>query len=138
MASFGLIGCRDNNQVKPSVQAGSTTYRIHTVEAKQIASRLGLQQVQPLELVVITAPFEGRGESVLCIWSARQAGATAFQIKSEELSKQYRKNVTDYLKAKNAYLMAQNKFQGSKQLYQANLINRNELKKKTGRKYLAQ
>ena len=60
-------------------------------------------------------------------------GATVFTLNSAELQKQYNETLTDYLKAKDSYSIAQAKFTGTNDLWDAGLLSKNNyLSEKSG------
>jgi HlyD family secretion protein len=52
-------------------------------------------------------------------------GAVVFTLNSAELQKQYNETLTDYLKAKDSYHIAQAKFTGTNDLWEAGLLSKN-------------
>lgn len=52
-------------------------------------------------------------------------GAIVFTLNSPELQKQYNETLTDYLKAKDSYSIAQAKFIGTNDLWKAGLLSKN-------------
>lgn len=71
----------------------------------------------PMDAVVETMPFH-YGQTV-------KKGEVIFTLSSHELQKQYNETLTDYLKAKDNYSVAQTKFTGTQELWDAGLLSKN-------------
>lgn len=82
--------------------------------------------LEPLKEQPLTCPFDaiieamphGYGQFV-------QQGETVFTLNSAELEKQYNETLTEYLKAKDNYSVANAKFVGTEDLWQAGLMAKN-------------
>jgi multidrug efflux pump subunit AcrA (membrane-fusion protein) len=82
--------------------------------------------VQPMKESALTSPMDGVVEVMHYHYGQQvKKGQTVFTLHSAELQKQYNDILTDYLKAKDGYTVARAKFTGTKDLWKAGLISKN-------------
>lgn len=82
--------------------------------------------LQPLHESTLTSPLDAVVESMP--WHYGQSikkGEVVFTLNSAELQRQYNDTLTDYLKAKDSYSIAQAKFTGTEDLWSSGLISNN-------------
>ncbi len=82
--------------------------------------------IQPIHEVTLTSPIEGVIKEMKFFYGQYvNKNNIVFVIHSQELQKQYNDTLTEYLKAKDNYLVADAKFRGTNELWQAGLISKN-------------
>lgn len=82
--------------------------------------------IQPLHESTLTSPMDAVVETMHYHYGQEvKKGAVVFTLNSSELQKQYNDTLTDYLKAKDSYTVAQAKFTGTQELWDAGLLSKN-------------
>ncbi|ETO92165.1 efflux RND transporter periplasmic adaptor subunit [Legionella oakridgensis] len=82
--------------------------------------------MQPLKENTLTSPMDAVVETMHYHYGQRiKKNDVVFTLNSPELQKQYNEVLTDYLKAKDTYTIAQAKFVGTEDLWQAGLLSKN-------------
>lgn len=82
--------------------------------------------IQPIHENTISSPMEAVVESMNFHYGQLvKKGDVILILNSAELQKQYNDTLTDYLKAKDSYSVAQAKFIGTKELWDAGLMSKN-------------
>lgn len=82
--------------------------------------------IQPIHENTISSPMEAVVESMNFHYGQLvKKGDVILTLNSAELQKQYNDTLTDYLKAKDSYSIAQAKFVGTKELWDAGLMSKN-------------
>lgn len=82
--------------------------------------------IKPLQEKTITSPIQAIVERVHHHYGELVHQHTlVFTLSSTELQKQYNETLTSYLKAKEAFSMAQTKFGGTEELWHAGLLSKN-------------
>ncbi|KTC64638.1 Membrane-fusion protein (plasmid) [Legionella adelaidensis] len=82
--------------------------------------------MQPLRETTLTAPLDSVIDSMPHSYGQKvQKDDKVFILNSAELQKQYNETLTEYLKAKDAYVIAKSKFTGTQDLWNAGLIAKN-------------
>lgn len=82
--------------------------------------------IQAIQENSIISPFEAVIEAMPVNYGeALEKHALAFTLNSSELQKQYNDTLTDYLKSKDSFSIAQSKFQGAQELWEAGLVSKN-------------
>ena len=82
--------------------------------------------LQPLHESPLTSPVDAVVEVMPYHYGQFvKKGDVVFTLNSAELQRQYNETLTDYLKAKDSYTIAQAKFAGTEDLWGAGLINKN-------------
>lgn len=82
--------------------------------------------LQPLHESTLTSPVDAVIESMAYHYGESvKKNAIVFTLNSAELQRQYNDTITDYLKSKDSYSIAKAKFTGTKDLWAAGLISKN-------------
>ena len=82
--------------------------------------------LQPLHESTLASPVDAVVESMHYHYGQPvKKGEVVFTLNSAELQRQYNDTLTDYLKAKDSYTIAQAKFTGTEDLWGAGLISKN-------------
>jgi multidrug efflux pump subunit AcrA (membrane-fusion protein) len=126
---IGLCACGDE---KKQDNALMHTY---TVSAKPLHKVLHFTgTIQPIQEHSIVSPMEALVETMNFHYGQPvKKGEVVLVLTSAELQKQYNETLTDYLKAKDSYSIAQAKFIGTDDLWQAGLLSKNNyLSEKSG------
>lgn len=116
-----LLACDGEKQQKTSSQ---TTY---TVKAQPLHKTLHFTgTIQPLRESTLTSPLEAVVETMHFHYGQMvKKGEVVLTLNSAELQKQYNDTLTEYLKAKDSYSIAKAKFVGTKELWNAGLMAKN-------------
>ncbi len=124
-----LNGCdKEHKEIKPPAH-------IHVVAAKSLKKILHFSgTVAPIREHSIVSPMEAVIEAMNFHYGQRvKKGDVVLTLISTELQKQYNETLTDYLKAKDNFSVIQAKFNGTKELWHAGLISKNNyLSEKSG------
>jgi HlyD family secretion protein len=100
------------------------TLVIHTAIFHEVLHFAGA--VQPIRETTLTSPVDGILEKInYPFGQSVKKGAIAFVLNSTALQKQYNDALTDYLKAKDNFVMTETKFAGTDDLWKAGLIAKN-------------
>src|ERR1700733_4236782 len=82
--------------------------------------------IQPLYESTITSPMDAVVETLHYRYGQLvKKGDLVITLNSSELQKQYNSTLTDYLKAKDNFAIAEAKFNGTKDLWDAGLLSKN-------------
>lgn len=82
--------------------------------------------IQPLKENTLTSPMDAVVEAMNFHYGQMvKKGEVVLTLNSTDLQKQYNETLTDYLKAKDSYSIAKAKFVGTKELWAAGLISKN-------------
>jgi multidrug efflux pump subunit AcrA (membrane-fusion protein) len=118
-----LCACksRDNNKNNPA-QAQD-----YVVKAEVLHKTLYFTgTIQPLKESSLTSPMDAVVESMHFHYGQPvKKGEVIFTLNSSELQKQYNDTLTEYLKAKDSYTVAQAKFTGTQELWDSGLLSKN-------------
>ncbi|WP_242602165.1 efflux RND transporter periplasmic adaptor subunit [Legionella nagasakiensis] len=110
---------------KPSTNKNTT--KVYQVKAENIHKTLHFTGImQPLKENTLTSPVDAVIEVMHYHYGQNvKKNEVVFTLNSPELQKQYNEILTDYLKAKDTYTVAQAKFVGTEDLWQAGLLSKN-------------
>lgn len=110
-----------------SEQQKTTARTTYTVKAQPLHKTLHFTgTVQPLRESTLASPLEAVVESMNFHYGQMvKKGDVVLTLNSAELQKQYNDTLTEYLKAKDSYSIAKAKFIGTKDLWSAGLISKN-------------
>lgn len=82
--------------------------------------------IQPLRESTLTSPMDAVVEKLHYHYGQLvKKGNVVVTLNSNELQKQYNDTLTEYLKAKDSFTVAQSKFNGTQELWNAGLISKN-------------
>ncbi|HBI21100.1 MAG TPA: hypothetical protein DDY37_00675 [Legionella sp.] len=82
--------------------------------------------LQPLHESTLTSPVDAVIESMAYHYGESvKKDAVVFTLNSAELQRQYNETITEYLKSKDSFTIAKAKFTGTKDLWSAGLISKN-------------
>ncbi|RUR08468.1 efflux RND transporter periplasmic adaptor subunit [Legionella sp. km772] len=126
-----LVACGEEKKQ----EAAKSEVRTYTVTAKPLHKVLHFTgTVQPIRENSIVSPMEAVVDTMNFHYGQRvKKGEVVLTLNSNELQKQYNDTLTDYLKAKDNYSIIQAKFRGTKELWQAGLLAKNNyLSEKSG------
>ena len=117
----GLSSCKSgNDSKKPTTQ----TYVVKTEPMHKTLFFTGT--IQPLRESTLTSPLDAIVENMYYHYGqAVKKGEIVLTLNSNELQKQYHETLTDYLKAKDSFTIAQAKFRGTQELWDAGLLSKN-------------
>ncbi|MBA2650996.1 MAG: efflux RND transporter periplasmic adaptor subunit [Tatlockia sp.] len=117
-----LTSC--GNQANPQKNLGQKTFEVKT---QPVHSKLFFSgTIKPLREFALTTPMSAVVETMHSHYGQQvKKGDVIFTLNSSELQKQYDATLTDYLKAKDSYAIAQAKFTGTKDLWDAGLLAKN-------------
>lgn len=115
-----LSGC---NQPKSSKQPLKT----HQVTEETVHNTLYFTgTIQPCQTYSLTTPMDATIETMHYHYGQTvKQNTIVFTLNSPQLQKLYNEALTDYLKSKEAHTMAQTKFAGTKDLWEAGLLSKN-------------
>lgn len=115
-----LMSCGSKVTKKPATK----TYEVHTETVHKILYFTGT--VQPLKEHTLTSPMDAVVEEMPFHYGQHvKKGQVIFTLNSTELQKQYNDTLTEYLKAKDNFIVMKAKFTGTEDLWQAGLIAKN-------------
>lgn len=119
---FLLYACKPGKSGTDKLAQG--TYQ---VKKEAITRRLNFTgTIQPLSEQALSAPAEATVESMNFHYGQWvHKGQVIMTLNSTELQKQYNDTLTEYLKAKDNFNITQAKFNGTKELWKAGLISKN-------------
>lgn len=115
-----LVGCGSSAPKKQVAQA-------YVVKKEVVHKKLFFTgTIQPLHESSITSPIDASLETMYYHYGQLvKKGDVILTLNSSELQKQYNETLTDYLKAKDSYTVAQSKFTGTQDLWDAGLLSKN-------------
>lgn len=113
-----LSGCRPDEQ--------HTTVKTVTVKQEPVAKHLYFSgTIKPIKVVSVSSPVEGIiQEKHFQYGQQLQPNQHLLTLTSNKLAENYQSTLVNYLKAKNAYLSAKEKFVGTQELMRHQLIAR--------------
>ncbi len=115
-----LIACKGSSHNKEPLH----TYTVKPMPIHKTLYFTGT--LQPLHESTIASPVDAVVESMHYHYGqVVKKGEVVFTLNSAELQRQYNDTLTDYLKAKDSYTIAQAKFTGTENLWDAGLISKN-------------
>jgi len=116
-----LLSCSNQQQTK--------TQALHRYQVQPQTMHKTLHftgTIQPLSESTVTSPMEAVVETMNFHYGQMvKKGDIILTLNSNELQKQYNDTLTDYLKAKDSYSIAKAKFVGTRQLWDAGLLSKN-------------
>lgn len=121
ITSFILSSCGTPEQKK------TKTMHRHQVKAQSVRKNLHFTgTIQPLHESTISSPLEAVVEQMNFHYGQMvKKGDIVLTLNSNELQKQFNDTLTDYLKAKDSYTVAQAKFVGTQELWDSGLLSKN-------------
>ena len=100
------------------------TYRVEPTPIHKTLYFTGT--IQPIQVSVLSNPIDATIETMPYRFGQEVAkNDIVFTLRSAELQKQYHDTLTEYLKAKDGYTIAESKFAGTNDLWKAGLIAKN-------------
>lgn len=119
---IGLGAC-SQQQSKPKKQSDST----YTVKKASLHKTLHFNGIiEPISQTSLISPVDAVVERVIHPFGETvKKGETVWVLHSAELQKQYNDSLTEYLKAKDNFLIAKAKFSGTEDLWQSGLVSKN-------------
>lgn len=107
-----------------SAKESLKTYKVQSESLHKTLYFTG--SIQPIQESTLTSPANAVIEAMHYHYGQKvNAGDVVFTLNSSELQKQYNDTLTEYLKAKDAYSIAQSKFTGTNDLWHAGLLSKN-------------
>ncbi len=127
--TINLVACGSHETEK---KAELTSFEVKPQPLHKILHFTGT--IQPLRESTLSSPMEAVVESMNFHYGQMiKKGDVVLTLNSNELQKQYNDTLTDYLKAKDSYSIAKAKFVGTKELWDAGLLSKNNfLSEKSG------
>jgi HlyD family secretion protein len=120
LASF-LVGCSSNAEQKKKM---TQSYVVKTESVHKTLYFTGT--IQPLHESTLTSPMDATVEIMHYHFGQTvKKGDIVFTLNSSELQKQFNETLTEYLKAKDNFTVAQAKFTGTQELWKAGLLAKN-------------
>lgn len=115
-----LFTSRPHKGIKP-------TWKSHQVQAESHEKKLFFTgTIQPIREYTLTNPLAAVVETMHYHYGQSiKKNSVVFTLKSSELQKQYNEALTEYLKAKDTYTVAQAKFAGTSDLWKSGLLSKN-------------
>lgn len=119
---IGLSAC-SQNQSKPKKPRDS----MYTVKKASMHKTLHFNGIiEPISQTSLISPVDAVVEKVVHPFGESvKKGDIVWVLHSAELQKQYNDSLTDYLKAKDNFLIAKAKFSGTQDLWQSGLVSKN-------------
>ena len=115
-----LLSCSSEIEKKKTAE----TYVVKTEPVNKTLYFTGI--IQPLQESALTSSMEAVVETMHVHYGQPvKKGEVILTLNSTELQKQYNDNLTEYLKAKDNYTIAQAKFRGTEDLWHAGLLSKN-------------
>ncbi len=114
------LSCERTAQTKSATQT-------YVVQAEAVHKSLYFTgTIQPLRESMLTSPMDAAISTMHFHYGQEvKKGDVVITLNSSELQKQYNDTLTDYLKAKDSFTVAQAKFHGTQELWKAGLIAKN-------------
>lgn len=108
-------------------KSAKTSLKTYKVQPKNLHKTLYFTgTIQPIKESTLTNPANAVIEAMNYHYGQKvKAGDVVFTLNSAELQKQYNDTLTEYLKAKDTYGIAQSKFTGTNDLWHAGLLSKN-------------
>ncbi len=118
----GLSACsQDPSKPKPQSEG---VYKVKKASMHKTLHFNGL--IEPISQTSLISPVDAVVEKVIHPFGEIvKKGETVWVLHSAELQKQYNDSLTDYLKAKDNFLIAKAKFSGTEDLWQVGLVSKN-------------
>lgn len=117
-----LLGCSDSTENNKQLPSKSFTVKLAPMH--KILYFTG--KLQPLKETPLSSPMDAVIETMHYNYGQTvKKGDVIFTLNSAELQRQYNDTLTDYLKAKDTYTIAESKFIGTENLWAAGLISKN-------------
>lgn len=108
----------------PTIKSPPKSYTVHMLKMHKTLHFTG--HLQPLREMTLTSPMEAVIEEIRCHYGEPvKKGQIIFVLNSAELQRTYNETLTDYLKAKDSYGMAEAKFIGTNELWKAGILSKN-------------
>lgn len=118
--AMNLLACSHSDHKKTTAQ----TYVIKKEALHKTLFFTGT--IQPLHESSLSTPMDATIETMNCHYGQWvKKGAVIFTLNSTELQKLYNDTLTEYLKAKDSYAVTRAKFTGTKELWSAGLLSKN-------------
>ncbi len=119
---MALMGCHDK-----SSKTHTTSYIVVAQSQVPIKHLYFSGTIQPLKTVSIFSPVDGRIQSLSYVYGQKvKKGTQLAVINSLKLMEDFRQAVTSYLSKKASYLNQSQMFSGTKVLYKAGVIDKQE------------
>ncbi|NSL17269.1 efflux RND transporter periplasmic adaptor subunit [Tatlockia micdadei] len=116
-----LVGCGNHAEQKKNA---AQTYVVKPEPVHKSLYFTGT--IQPLHESALTSPMDAVVETLHYHYGQHvKKGDVVVTLNSNELQKQYNDTLTEYLKAKDNFTVAQSKFNGTQELWNAGLISKN-------------
>lgn len=118
---LALTGCGSQIEQKKGSE------KTYVVQEEPLQKRLFFSgTIQPLRESTLTSPLDAVVETIHYRYGQQvKKGDLVFTLHSNELQKQYNTTLTEYLKAKDSYTVAQAKFRGTEELWHSGLLAKN-------------
>lgn len=122
LCSSAILGaCGSHESAK---KENSKTYEVKASTIHKTLFFTGT--IQPIKESTLTAPMEAVVTAMRVHFGQHvEKNEEIFTLNSAELQKQYNDTLTEYLKAKDSYTVGQAKFTGTKDLWRAGIISKN-------------
>lgn len=119
-----LIGWSFQHHAHKTTHATSMSTPVFTQQLHQSLYFTGI--IQPLNETALTSPVEAIIEKIHHNYGeSLHLGDVVLTLNSRALEKQYNETFTEYLKSKDTFEIAQAKFNGTQELWDAGLISKN-------------
>lgn len=116
-----LMRCSHHNKTNINK---SISYPVSTQQLHQSLFFTGI--IQPLHVMALTCPIDAVVETMRYDYGQSvKLGEIVLTLNSSELEKQYNDTLTEYLKAKDNFGVAEARFNGTQELWSAGLISKN-------------
>lgn len=115
-----LIGCSSNGHNKNQAK----TYEVQPESVHKTLFFTGT--IKPLQEATLITPLDAVVAKINHHFGQKvKKGEVIFTLNSNQLQKQYNETLTEFLKAKDSYTIAEAKFRGTKDLWDSGLISKN-------------
>ena len=116
-----FVACKGQDKTQEA------TFHTYVVKAKPLHKILHFSgTVQPIQESSLVSPIDAVVQTMSFHYGQRvKKGDVVLTLLSSELQKQYNDALTDYLKAKDSYAIAQAKFVGTQELWHSGLLAKN-------------